>query len=148
MSRHAPWGEDPEGFQSFCTALVDQASQPAAEAPLDQDEDLLFADLLTLPPEAQDAEAGTSMQEALSNEPPQITDQRQLPPRVVSNRKAQQRFRAKQKAKQAAEASELIFLRQRVQEFENLASSQPSSSSLPDQAQIVAPYVCCFGHKV
>ena len=148
MSRDTPLDGDPEGFESFCLALVDQASQPAAEAPPDQDAELFCANFLTLPPEAQEAEAGTLMQEAPSNESPQNTDQRQLPPRVVSHRKAQQRFRAKQKAKQVAETSELIFLRQRVQELEKLASSLPSRTSLPVQGQIIAPYVCCLGHTV
>ena len=111
----------------------------------DQDLDLfgdtqIQADLLStdfLPSEAQYGTGGGSNQQT-------IPDQQSDPKRVVSNRKAQQRFRQRQKARKASEASELHYLRQRVQELEQLVSDRPASQG--DLAVQAAPQVCFADH--
>jgi len=70
------------------------------------------------------------------------------PRRVVSNRKAQQRFRQRQKARKASEASELLYLRGRVQELEQMVStgldhdSPPASQPLAQVQQLLASELC------
>ncbi len=53
------------------------------------------------------------------------------PKRVLSNRKAQHRFRQRQKARKASEASELLYLRGRVQELEQMVSTGLDHKSPP-----------------
>ncbi len=70
------------------------------------------------------------------------------PRRVISNRKAQQRFRQRQKARKASEASELLYLRGRVQELEQMVSTEldhnspPAAQPLAQVQQLLASELC------
>ena len=72
------------------------------------------------------------------------------PRRVLLNRKAQQRFRQRQKARKASEASELLSLRRRVQELEQMVStgldhnSPPASQPLAQVQQLLASELCTY----
>lgn len=100
--------------------LYSLSSQPDV---FDDVQDLLFPDFLNFPAEIQDGGDKSSTQHAHSIDLPGHAPERK---RVASNRKAQQRFRQRQKAKKTAQASELLYLRQRVTELEQLVSTRPA----------------------
>lgn len=122
--------------------LIDESDEPFEQI---QETDLLYADFLSLRNSSREVEADSSTQLNAVDDHSLETSRKPLPARVISNRKAQQRFRQKQKAKKAAESSELLYLRQRVQELEVMISRPLDSECTLAQAQTATLEVCSTG---
>ena len=137
-----PWQNSRRSLSADMEFLGGGTDQPFDQI---QDTDLLLADFLSLPNDPREAEARSSTRLNAFDSNPRVTGRKPAPARVMSNRKAQQRFRQKQKAKKAADSSELLHLRQRVQELERLVTRRPDSDCTLAQAQTATVEVCCTG---
>ena len=133
MSITAAVAAELPGFDSLATPFVDIGEQTDGLFEQLQDVDLFLGDLCSVSQQVESSSQQTNTAGDRERKP--------LPPRVISNRKAQQRFRQKQKQQKAAETSELVYLRQRVQQLEELVSRPPVNGNTRTEVSAATPMV-------